>query len=191
MHGLFQRDCRDNCQVTTCCQTPAKVHTPIFHSNQCNDPCKPKLWNWQPICRTHNTCAPANTCSDPCNQGGLNLLVRLRGLFQRGDRHCHGGCDNGCTTGCTGNGCAPAAAPVKTEKIDTAPKKMPAAPTKEPAVPKQSVENSQPAFPPIVTPPTAAPTIPVSPSVEITPVPSNPIVPTPAPRVDGERRDPF
>ena len=130
------------------------------------------------------TLLPANTCSDPCDKGGLNILGRLRGIFQKGDRGCHGGCN----TACVGNACgSTVVAPVVPggEKIDITPKKMPdikKAPEKI-APPKAQEVRVEPAIPPIVTPPGTIPSVQVSPTIEVTPAP--------APRVEGDRRDPF
>jgi hypothetical protein len=94
----------------------------------------------------------------------------LRERFHRGDSCCEGGCGSGC---CGGAGTA--APPAKGgEKIDS-PKKMPGdgkdkKTSQEVRIYNQGTPNS------IQVTPTV-------PSVEVTPVP--------APRVEGDRRDPF
>ncbi len=165
--GLFNRDSCDSCPTTACPTTTchSACHTPRERTplfrSSCADACKPK-WTWEPRCHEHKAhCAPAPTCSDPCER--VSFLSKLRERFKRGD--C---CDSGCASA------VPAKAP---EKIDTAPKKMPD--TKDKGKKTEEVRIDTPA-------PFAPNTIRVTPTV-----PSVEIVPVPAPRVEGDRRDPF
>ena len=173
MQGLFHRGCKDACAPTTC----GCGHSHKLFSRSCDtcNTCKPKIWTWQPKCRTH--CAPAPTCCDAC--GGTHFLGRLKGIFHRNS----GCCDGGCSTGCVGGACgAPAAAPAAGEKIE-APKKMPAPPVKEAGKQEVLFQTQPGTIPPIANSPSVIPNGPVAPNVEISP--------NPAPRIDGDRRDPF
>ncbi len=161
LRGLFCRDNCDSCPKTTACAHEKHARTPLFHA-RCEQACKPKLWKWEPACREPKHCA-STKCQDSCNH--TSLLDRLRGAFHR-DRCC----DSACST----------ATPAKAgEKIE-GPKKMPDGPKggdkKKPAEEVRIVPE----------PATIAPNaIPAVPSVEIVPAP------VPAPRVGGDRRDPF
>lgn len=164
--GLFNRNSCDSCATTTC-------HThherqPLFRSS-CADACQPR-WHWEPKCREHKChepkchtacAAPAPTCCDSCGRTGF--LTKLRDRFQRS-----GCCDSGCGTA------APAKAP---EKIDTAPKKMPDV--------KKTTEEVRIETPTTPLTPNVIRVPPTAPTVEVVPVP------TPAPRIQGDRRDPF
>jgi hypothetical protein len=173
LRGMFSRDCSDACQPTAC--HTHHVHTPTFKSS-CDDCAKPKFWHRQPACHTHNHCATAQ-CNDGCERG--SFLAKLRERFSRGDRCC----DTGCNTGSCGNaGCGGPVTPAPRmgEPINN-PKKMPDAPRKGSTdkKPQEVRFETQPA--PIA--PNAIPANPTVPSVEL--------APAPAPRVEGDRRDPF
>jgi hypothetical protein len=173
LKGMFSRDCCDTCKPTAC--TTHHVHTPIFKSS-CDD-CAPKRWTWTPKCHEPKACAPtcapacaapkcaAPTCSDPCERG---ILAKLRDRLHR---------DKCCDSGCSTTTVAPAP-PVKSEKVGEPAKKLPVDPPKKKAATEEVRVEPQPA-------PFAAPASPAVPSVEIVPVPA------PAPRIDGDRRDPF
>ena len=162
LRGMFSRNSCDSCQPTTC-------HAPVCKP-ACEETCKPK---WFAHC-THKSCAPA-TCNDSCERGGLNLFGKLRERFHRADSCCDSGCASG---GCSGTG-APAIMPGKTgEKIEGPAKKMPGDAPKEKKPQEVRIETQSAPYTPNVIQVT-----PTFPSVEITPVP--------APRVEGDRRDPF
>ena len=170
LRGLFNRNSCDSCQPTTC-QTSHCAPTPIFKSS-CEDACKPK-WHIQ---HTHTSCAPA-TCTDSCAGGGLNILGKLRDRFKRGDACCDGGCASTSASTCSSGVTIPAK---MGEKIDTAPKKMPVDPKADPKKKPQEVRIETQSAP-------FAPNV-----IQVTPsVPSVEITPVPAPRVEGDRRDPF
>jgi hypothetical protein len=165
LRGLFKRDNCDSCQPTTC-------HTPHVHhvrTPACAPACEPAC---KPACPA--PChAPATSC-DSCERTGF--LTKLRERFHRGDSCCDGGCSSGCGSACGGTTIAPA----KTgERIDTAPKKMPDAPGKKTSGEVRLETQSAPYAPNSIQ---VAPT---APSVEIAPLQG------PAPRVEGDRRDPF
>jgi hypothetical protein len=183
LRGFFNRDTCDSCQPA--CHT--HTHTPLFRSS-CESACRPKIWTWErpcheacaPACHTH-THACASGCSDPCER---SLLARLRERLQR-DRCCDSGCASG---GCASGGCAgttvgTSPVPVMKEKVDPPAKKLPVEGPKEKEKAKKVVGEEVRVEPAPV--PFAVPVSPTAPSVEIIPVP------TPAPRVEGARRDPF
>jgi hypothetical protein len=121
-------------------------------------------------CHTHNSCGSTSGCNS-CDSGCGNFLGRLRERFHRGDSCC----DGGCNTGCCGN-TGTTVTPKNGEKIENPPKKMPMENPKDKKTTQEVRINSQPA-------PNVIQVTPTVPSVEITPVP--------APRVEGDRRDPF
>jgi hypothetical protein len=141
----------------------------LFNRNNC-DCCQPTTCcHRAPVARGCDDCRTrahghnhcASSC-DSCDRG--NFLGRLRERFRRGDSCCDGGCGTSCGS-----------APAKTgEKIDN-PKKMPD-PGKDKDKRPQEVRFQNQGNPNVIQ---VTPTVP---SVEITPVP--------APRVEGDRRDP-
>lgn len=172
--GLFNRDCCDTCQPAKC---PTTCHAkcerePLFHS-RCKDACRPKLWNWEPRCHEPKCHAPkacAPTCAPACNNTCCEregFLAKLRARFQR---------DRCCDTCCSAPGKAP-------EKIDTAPKKMPDVKDKGKGKGTGTSEEVRFDTPPAPFTPNVIRVAPTAPTVEV--------VPTPAPRVGGDRRDPF
>jgi len=168
MRGLFNRNNCDSCQ-------PVQATHTHFARNSC-DTCAPKIFNWTPRCTTHNACAPA-TCNDSCGHSHGGLFDRLRGSFARGGSSC---CDGGCGSVTTP---ATTTTPAKSgEPITNPPKKLPVekAPVKAPEKAPGQVGIGSPLVP--ATPNTISVT-PSIPSVELAPVP--------APRVEGDRRDPF
>jgi hypothetical protein len=177
LRGWFKRDRCDSCNTCDTCKPTCHEHKPVCHEPKpvCHvakpacDECRSAWLHREHACRTH--CAPAPKC-DTCDScGRANLLGRLRERF----RHCDSGCDTGCGTACaSGCGGAVTGAPPKTEKIE-APKKMPEAPPKKTA--EVRIETPAPFAP------NAIRVSPAAPSVEVAPVP--------APRVEGDRRDPF
>ena len=145
---------------------PAACHTHAhartpLFRSGCEDACKPKLWNWTPKCREPKACPPKACAPAKCD----DPCARPNFLAKLRDRFQRGGC---CDAGCSST---PAK---KTEKIDTAPKPLPN--PKEKGKPEEVRIESQPV-------PFVVPVSPIIPSVEITPAP--------APRVEGDRRDPF
>jgi hypothetical protein len=181
MHGLFNRDNCDSCQPSTC-----QTHT--HHAR--------------------NNVAPA-TCNDCGGHGQGGLFERLRHGFRR-DSGCDSGCSGGCGNVTPGAGYGPGVTygpggavvppPVKGEKIE-APKQMPNPKVVEPApkvvepLPKPNppvdpkINDKKPGSVSIgapITPATAPNVISVAPAI-----PSVEITPVPAPRVEGDRRDPF
>jgi hypothetical protein len=188
LRGLFHREC-DTCN--TCAPAPAPACAPKASCSSCDTGCRARLFNFG--CHEHS--APAcNTC-DTC--GESSFLTRLRGIFAR-RHHCDScsSCGTGCASGACANGaCAPStiAPPSMGEKIE-APKKMPPAPTKTvpPAKQEVRIETQPQPVPPIAAPPAAIPSVPAAPSVELAPSgPAAPPLAAPAPRIDGDRRDPF
>ena len=178
MQSLFQRNCSDNCQPTTCCNTHNfwQNRTPLFsRHNSCDDCGRARLWNWQPLVRANHGWAHASTCNDSCDRN-WNILGRLRGIFQR-DRDC---CNSGT---------AAAAPAVSTPKVET-PKKLPAEPKKAaPTKQEVRIETQPSAIPAVVTTIPAVPAVPVAPT-GLEAQPAAPNAP-PATRGEGDRRDPF
>ena len=178
LRGAFSRDCCDTCKPTTC-QTH-HVHTPIFKSS-CDACATPACHAPKAACHT-----PA-PCANDCGCERVGFLAKLRERFSRGDKCC----DSGCSTGsCGASGCSAGVttvmpAPKMGEKIEPAPKKMPDAPKKGTTdkKPQEVRFEIQPA-------PNAISVTPTVPTVEIVPAPV-PSSPAPAPRVEGDRRDPF
>jgi len=175
LHGMFSHGGNDSCGTCDTCGSSGHGH----HFR-------------------HTTTSSCNTCNscDSCGSGhghGGGFLTRLRGLFHHRGGDC-GCCEGG--SGCANGACAPSGAPGMptapgTERID-APKKMPNVEKVPAPKSKQSevrIENQPSAIPPIaapqvITPPvTVIPQAPTAPSLEVAPIP--------APRVDGDRRDPF
>lgn len=166
LKGLFNRDACDTCQPATC--QPSHAHVSFFKKS-CDDCGRSRLINWQPTHRPQ-TCAP--TCNDPCANGGLNILGKLRAIFQRRDNCCEGGISS------------PAAPKKAGEPIQNPGKKMPATTPTTPVVPKTAKpQEVRIETIPVPIAPSIIPVVPNSPAVEITPVP--------APRIEGTNRDPF
>ncbi|MSQ93557.1 MAG: hypothetical protein EXR98_03260 [Gemmataceae bacterium] len=159
--GLFNRDKCDPCPKTTACCHEKHARTPLFHS-RCEEACKPNLWKWEPACREKKHCV-STKCHDDCDRG--SLLDRLRGVFHR-DRCC----DSGSTV------------PVKSGEKIGSPKKMPEIPKDK----EKSTEEVRIVPQPAAITPNAIPAVP---SVQIVPTPVPSLIP--APRVEGDRRDPF
>jgi hypothetical protein len=184
MGGLFNRNNCDSCQPTTCQTTQAR--TSHFHNNSCNS-CQAKIWNWQSNSQACNSCAPA-TCGDSCGHAHNGIFHRLRGSFGGGSSCCDGGCNSGGCNSSYGSGTMtnPGVPPVKSsEPIVTPPKKLPVekAPEKvpPPVNPEKKVGSVSIGAPITPTTPNTISVAPSIPSVEL----------APAPRIEGDRRDPF
>jgi hypothetical protein len=164
--GLFHRD--RGCDTCKPAPAPTTCHTqcerqPLFHS-RCREACAPRAQFHQPrerCCEAPKCQAPKQTCAPACHDQCARRSCLDR-LRERFQRN-NNCCDNACTTVTT-----PGKAP---EKIETPPKKL------EKGAGEVRIENGPG--------PNVIRVSPGVPSVEITPAP------TPAPRVDGARRDPF
>jgi hypothetical protein len=178
--GLFNRNNCDSCQPSTC--APACAPAPA-----CNT-CQSRIVAWQPRSHSHNACAPATSC-DSCGNGHVGIFERLRGSFARGGSSC---CDGGCSSGGCGNsGYGPGAGgtivpPAKgSEPIVNPPKKLPVEKVPAPVNPPPAKKAGSVSIETHASPATPN-TISVAPSI-----PSVELAPAPAPRVEGDRRDPF
>jgi len=201
--GLFHR-CT-SCNTCDTCSTPTPVyHAPRIHTgcNTCNSCETPRAWTWQRRCHDHSNTG-CNTCNtSSCGCGSEGYFDRLRGHFRRNDCNTCNTCNSCGSNGTVTGGTVTTAPPVKGEKIDTAPKKMPVEAPKTPApekipVPEKKVPTPAPGKVmidnvPAPIAPSAIPAIPVTPRVEVVaPAPTPAPAGIPVPRIEGNPRDPF